>query len=533
MFSGNNGLDGYSLKKYVFPAILVVSLFLLLLPYGKIFLSNEQRIISEVMPDHTVRSDSDVYDQSWQFWWVSYALDNGDDPRYCRLIYPPDGVSLVFQHIGWFDTYLFALTGISSCNPALSYNLSLLLGTLLTALFGWYLARSWGADRYGALFTALALVWLPSRTAHLLQHYQLANCWALIASLWLCREYLSRRNWKYYAGFAVAMLAAAFESPFLAMFAAIGMFATAFIIRASWKRTVMLALIVIIVMIISAMFIIKAPGDAGSPAMDWRRAIYWSAEPQSFILPSPFGLVGEITGMPHRLSWMSNTYEGVVTPGLIVLIAFIFIAWKKKQWRFVLIVLSLFLLSLGPELRILGRPLGIPLPFRLLQSISVLNGIRSPSRFAILGGIFVAIGGGMAIKMMNGRLKNLFIFLFLSEMTVMALPSVSADIPGICYDIPSDRTVLEVPCDDNVRRYALFQTASAYVRQYAFLVRYPEKLERVPEFPEMSAGVDMVLYHRWLFEDDVKAHYDSLYSQYFPGFTSEDSIWILDRRGVR
>ena len=533
MLCGNSVTNGYSIKRYVFPAMLVVSLFLLLLPYGKIFLSHEQRIISEVMPDHTVRSDSDVYDQAWQFWWVSYALDNGDDPRYCNLIYPPDGVSLVFHHIGWFDTYLFALAGISSSNPALSYNLSLMVGTLLTAIFGWYLARSWGADRYGALFTALALAWLPSRTAHLLQHYQLANCSALIASLWLCREYLSKRYRRYYAGFAVAMLAAAFESPFLAMFAAIGMFATAFIIRASWKRTVMLTLIVIVVTIISAMFIIKAPGDAGSPEMDWRKAIYWSAEPQSFILPSPFGLMGEITGMPHRLSWMANTFEGVVTPGLIVLISFIFIVWKKKEWRLALIVLSLFILSLGPELRILGRPLGIPLPFRLLQSIPVLNGLRSPSRFAILGGILVAAGGGMAVTMMKKRLKNFVFFIFLFEMAVQALPSVPADIPAICYEIPPDRTVLEIPCDDNVRRYAYFQTASPYVRQYAFLIRFPKTLERVPEFPEMSASVDLVLYHRWLFEDDVKAHYDSLYTQYFPGFTSEDSIWILDRRGVR
>ncbi len=533
MFSGNSVTDSHSMKRFLFPVMLVVSLFLLLLPYGKIFLSHEQRIIGEIMPDASVRGDSDVYDQAWHFWWVSYALDNGNDPRYCRLIYPPDGVSLVFQHIGWFDTYVFALIGLSSSNPALSYNLSLLLGTLLTAIFGWCLARSWGADRYGALFTALAVAWLPSRTAHLLQHYQLANCWALIAALWLCRKYLLRRDWRYYAGFAVAMLAAVFESPFHAMFVAIGMSATAFIMRANWRRTVMLALVVVIAMIINTMFIIRAPGDVESPAMHWREAIYWSAEPQSFILPSPFGLVGEITGIPHRLSWMPNTYEGVVTPGITVLIAFIFIVWKKKHWRFALIVLSLFVLSLGPELRLFGRPLGIPLPFRILQGFPVLNGIRAPSRFAILGGILVATGGGMAITKMKGNLKSLFFFLFLSEMAVQVLPSVPSYIPGICHEITSDRTVLEIPFDDNVRRYAWFQTASTYVRQYAFLARYPETFEEVPVFPEMSSRVDLVLYHRWLFEDDVKAYYDSLYSQYFPGFTSLDSIWILDRREIK
>ncbi|RKZ09091.1 hypothetical protein DRQ25_07500 [Candidatus Fermentibacteria bacterium] len=482
------------------------------------------------MPGATVKNDSDVYDHVWHFWWVCSALEKGIDPRYCDLVYPPAGLSLVYHHIGWFDTYFFAVTGISCADPALSFNLSLLLGTLLTGLFGWYLARSWGADRYGALFTALALVWLPSRTAHLLQHYQIANCWALIASLWLCREYLKNRKRRYFLGFAAAMLAAAFQSPFHAIFAGIGVIATAFITRADWKRTAMLVLVVITVMILYGAFVVTSPGDAGSPVMNWREAIYWSAEPQSFILPSPFGLLGEVTGLQQRVSWMPNTYEGVVTPGLVILAAFAIIIWKKKRWRFAAVVLGLFLLSLGPELRILGKPLGIPLPFRLMQSIPVLNGIRAPSRFAILGGVLAAVGAGMAFSLMKERLRALFMFLLLFEMTVLTLPLLSAEIPGECYDIPSETRVLEIPRDSNVRRYALFQTSTGYVRQYAFLARFPDFLEDVPQFPDIQENTDVIIYHRWLFEEAERCYYDSVYSQYFPEFTADDSVWIT-RRG--
>ena len=479
------------------------------------------------MPEASVKNDSDVYDHVWHFWWVSNALEKGIDPRYCDLIYPPTGLSLVYHHMGWFDTYFFTIAGISSADPALSFNLSLLLGTLLTGLFGWYLARSWGADRYGALFSALALVWLPSRTAHLLQHYQLANCWALIAALWLCREYLKSRKRRYFLGFAAAMLAAAFQSPFHAIFAGIGVIATAFITRADWKRTVMLVLVVITVMVLYGAFVITSPGGAGSPSLHWREAIYWSAEPQSFILPSPFGLLGEITGLEQRVSWMSNTYEGVVTPGLVMLAAFAIIVWKKKRWRFAAVVLGLFLLSLGPELRIFGRPLGIPLPFRLMQSIPVLNGIRAPSRFAILGGILTAVGAGMAFSMMKERLRALFMFLLLFEMTVITLPLLSAEIPDECYDISPESTVLEIPCDRNVRRYALFQTSTGYVRQYAQLARFPDFLDDIPEFPELRENIDVIMYHRWLYEGAERAFYDSVYAQYFPGFTENDSIWIF------
>ena len=225
----------------------------------------------------------------------------------------------------------------------------------------------------------------------------------------------------------------------------------------------------------------------------------------------------------------TNTYEGVVTPGLVILAAFAIIIWKKKRWRFAAVVLVLFLLSLGPELRIFGRPLGIPLPFRLMQSIPVLNGIRAPSRFAILGGIFAAVGAGMAFSMMKDRLRALLMFLLLFELTVLTLPCLLPEIPEVCYDISCESTILEVPCDRNVRRYALFQTASGYSRQYTHLSRLPDFLADIPEFPEIPDNTDVIIYHRWLFEGTDRDFYDSIYTQYFPGFTEDDSVWILDR----
>jgi len=290
----------------------------------------------------------------------------------------------------------------------------------------------------------------------------------------------------------------------------------------------MLVLAVIAVMVLYGTFVITSPGETESPAMNWREAIYWSAEPQSFILPSPFGLLGEVTGLQQRVSWMPNTYEGVVTPGLVILVAFAIIVWKKKRWRFAAVVLGLFLLSLGPELRIFGRPLGIPLPFRLMQSIPVLNGIRAPSRFAILGGVLAAVGAGMAFSLMKERMRALFMFFLLFEMTVMTLPLLSAEIPEECYGISPENTVLEIPCDRNVRRYALFQTSAGYLRQYAQLARFPSFLDDIPKFPEIQDNIDVIIYHRWLYEGEERAFYDSVYTQYFPGFTEDDPIWILD-----
>ena len=51
---------------------------------------------------------------------------------------------------------------------------------------------------------------------------------------------------------------------------------------------------------------------------------------------------------------------------------------------------------------------------------------------------------------------------------------------------------------------------------------------QVLETLETQDDIDVIIYHRWLYEGDERAFYDSVYAQYFPGFTESDSIWVLD-----
>ncbi|NOQ21846.1 MAG: hypothetical protein GQ565_04235 [Candidatus Aegiribacteria sp.] len=529
MLSGNK--DCHGLRRTLFPLLLIAAVPALLLPYMLVLLSDTPGIIGIPHRESAITEDSDVYEQAWHFWWVSSALQNGQDPRFCPLIYSPEGVSLVYDHIGWHDTLIFAIIGIGKEHPALSHTLSLLLGTMLTAIFGWLLARSWGADRYGALFTALALAWLPSRTAHLLQHYQLANCWTLPASLWLCREYLRKGKLKTLAAFAAIVMLAAVQSPFIAIFAVLGLPATCFIIGGNWKRTAILAGGAGLAAAVVGILILTAPGHITSPSTHWREAIYWAAEPQSFILPSPFGPAGYLFGIPARFSWMSNTAEGVVSPGLTVLAAFVILIWRRRKWRLPVVILGLGLLALGPELRILGRPLGIPLPFRILQLFPVLDGIRTPSRFAILAGLFTAVGAGMGITLVKRRWKLLFLSLLMFELWIPVFSVLSTRIPSACMSIPAGSTVLEVPVDNNVRRYAWFQTGNSCSRRYAFLARLPETGNEDYLLQESLERGDVVVYHRWLFDEEDRNRYDTLYAELFPEGSNADSVWILMNGG--
>lgn len=522
-----------SLAAAVFPLVALTSILLLLLPYAIILFSENPGIIGIPLRGSHIVEDYDVYDHAWHFWWVSRALESGQDPRYCKLIYSPDGISMVFTHIGWYDTIFFAIMGTGSNDPVLSHNLSLLLGTILTALFGWLLARSWGADRYGALFTALAIAWLPVRTAHLLQHYQLANCWTLPAALWLCREYLKKGRFRTLTAYTVIVTLAAIQSPFFAVFAFLGLYATCFIIDGSWKKTGILTAGWAIATAVTGVLIFTASSESVSVSTHWSEAIYWAAEPQSFILPSPFGTAGHIFNIPVRFSWMSNTQDGVVTTGLIVLAAFTIFIWKRKNWKFPAVFLALSLLALGPELRIFGRPLGILLPFRFIQLFPLGDGIRSPSRFAMLGGLFAALGAGMGVTLLKGKWKLLFFTLLLFELFVPVLDTLSTGIPSACRNIPDDRIVLELPVDNHIRMYAWFQTAASYSRRYAFLARLPELNEEDVLLQEAGEEGDVLVYHRWLYDKEDRNRYDTLYAELFPEGSNTDSVWVLMNGGVQ
>ncbi len=506
-------------------ALPAAAMLLVVLPYLPALLGGRGSLVGSAMPGPSVAGDSDAYDGAWHFWWTALAMDRGVDPRLCYLVYPPEGASLAWQHVGWTDTVVWSLLGVGRGSPALSYNLSLAAGSVLTALFGWLLARSWGAGRVGALFVALALAWLPQRTARVMQHYQLANCWALVAALWLGRVYMTRGGRMLPAALLAAVLAASLESPFHGLSAAAGLAVTALAVRPGWHRSAYAAAALAAGGGLALLLMLTAPGEAGTPAMHWREAVYWSAEPQSFLLPSPFGPAWSLAGLPVRMSWMPNAWEGVVGPGLVVLAAMALGALRDRRWLLPAAAAFLGLLCLGPELRLLGRPTGVPLPFRLLGSLPLLEGIRAPARFALPAGILAVLAAGLAVGRTRSRAaRSGLLALMVLELGVVSLPTVPSGVPEACRELGAGRTVTEIPRDPSVRRYALFQTASGYRRSYCFLAR-PVRPAPEPPVPEERPPGTLV-YHRWLFAGSEREELDRECRHLFPGASDSDTVWV-------
>lgn len=510
----------------LFALAALAALLLLIMPYAAMLISGTEGLVGLAPEDAEVAGDGDPYHHAWQFWWVSRAISSGQDPRFCTAVYQPEGASLAYDHVGWFDTLIFAAAGMGERYPGLSHTLAIMTGTVLTAVFGWLLARSWDADRYGALFTAMALAWLPARTAHLLQHYQVADCWALPAALWAATLYYRDGGRGKLGLFFGLTLAGALESPFIAVFIGAGIPVVKMMRHGNRRRMWTLLLVWALPAALLGLATVTSPGVTGRLAPDWREAVYWAAEPQSLALPSPFGTAGSLAGMPVRMSWMSNVFEGVVTPGMIIMILLLIYTIRSKDYRFLLAACGFWLLAMGPELRLLGRPLGVPLPFRIIQLLPVLDGIRAPSRFAIAGGLFAALAAGMAVSGLRGRWKYVAFSLLVIEMGVPSLPVLSMRVPGPCLEIGEGSTVLELPVDRNVRRYSWFQAAGGYGRRYSFMARQPDAEDPGLLMDRSLRSGDVLMYHRWLYGTEERCILDGELESLFPGSSPDDSVWV-------
>lgn len=496
-----------------------------------------------------VSGDSDVYEQAWHFWWVGTSIRSGTDPRTCPLIGLPAPGSLVGQNIGWPDAALFGT--LLPERPGEALFLALLTGTILTAASGFLFARSWGLDAAESLLAAMLITWAPARVAHLLQHYTIACIWPVILALACLRYYLKGRSPLLLAAASLSLLAASLESAYHLLSGVLG---SALIIAAQARastpgRTAASSAGVLLAASSAGLFYLSFPGSLPGGAGPGQ-ALYWSAEPASYLLPSPFGTLGAVAGLDGRAPWMPNIFDGVVTPGFFaILMAALALLGRGSRdlpgWRgscLVPFLLSIvpFLLSLGPRLKILGAPTCLPLPYAIALGLPVLEGARSASRFAILGSVFLAVPAARFARSIGRSAATVIVTMAALELVPPGLPSVDPAIPSV-YSSGLEGSVLEIPASDAIRRYAYFMTEDGCSRIVFFHARRAAGLPaavdpflagsgaRVTEEEALETGADLIIYNRWLYGPEERADLDMLYSGLFEYAPVSDTVWVWRR----
>ncbi len=502
--------------------LLIILSALLLLPWAVTFLTSGETVGMYARNLHVlVEGDSDVYDCIWHVHWIRTAVKGGFDPR----VY--GNVSLAWHNMGWPDLFISLITGSN-------YNVMLLLGSLFSALAGYLLARSWGLGTIGSLLAGFIIAWMPVRVIRMYQHYPIASIGFLLMSMLFLRKWVVEKGRSNLIFLVMFSALAVMESLYHGITIALGWLITSFVLGKKYaKRSLFAGVLAGTGCIIGSLWILSAPGAFGqNPGKDWKEAVFWAAEPQSYFLPS-------FLGNPLVLDYMPNHFEGIVTPGASVAILALFYCWKKRSWRALIAVLAVITLTMGPLFKLNGVPTPVPLPYLLLVKLPWLSAARAPSRLAILTGIMAALAAGAFIEKRKPRTGWLLAGIILIEIVPLKLNTIPVTTPHFYSTEAAAGLTLEIPSSDRIRMYSLFSIADNSPRIVKFLARGDELgLESVPlslrwgssippdfEALEMT-GAETIVYNRWMFTDSIRGCYDLLYKDIFPEYSAQDSVWV-------
>jgi len=504
--------------------LLILLVSAVVLPWMVLLLAQNDTVgMYQEKPHSLIEKDSDVYDSLWQFWWVKNAVNNGEDPRVYRE------ETLAWHNVGWPDQLFAFITGAG-------YNLVLFISAVFTGFAGYLLARSWKLKVNGALLAGFIMIWMPVRAIRMYQHYTIASIGFVLMVFFFARKWITGGGRKNLVVTAVFSALAVMESLYFGLVVAFGWLITSFLSgKQHWKRSTVAGIAAAAGCAAGALWLFTAPGALGqNPGVDWKDAVYWAAEPQSFVLPS-------FLGQPLTPDYMPNPFEGVVSPGSVVALLALVYCWKKRSWKALAAVAAVIVLAWGPLLKFNGVPTAVPLPYMALVKIPWLSAARAPSRLAILTGIMAAIAAGAMVERFKSFAGWLVTSMIILEIVPLKLSTLETAVPRFYSTAIQTGSVLEIPASNKIRRYSLFETVDGSPRLVKYLARGGEaQMDRIParlrwestERPEetdlISAGAATVVYNRWMFTDSIRSHYDSLYSGIFPEYSisDSDSVWV-------
>jgi len=207
------------------------------------------------------------------------------------------------------------------------------------------------------------------------------------------------------------------------------------------RNLIILATFSIPFLLLSSVNIWKMKHFALSGVTKWN-AEYSSTNIVSLATPPNFTIVGQ--------KFFGNSYQNYsgifsdktmyvgVTVLLLAGLGVIYLKKKKELWLWLGILLSSFILALGPMLQISTLKVSAWLPFGILQYLPILNIIRAPSRFMVLVFLCLAILSGYGVCFIWEHVKS-------RTATIIILAMALAGLLIEYYPVNAPETDLYMP----------------------------------------------------------------------------------------
>jgi hypothetical protein len=432
----------------------------------------------------------DAYKLAWDLWWPTKALlELRSNPFFSDYIFYPLGTTLVFDTI-IFVSALLAIPLQSVFGFVATHNILIVLSFVLSAYGTYLLIYHLTSNGYAAFVGGIIFAFCPYKFAHLRAHFHLMTTEGIpFYALYLFKtiQEPSKRRHALLAGlfFLITALQSGYYAVYLGIFTVIYFIFLFFQDRRSpvnpstlrnpvlWKNLGVLVLVVLIGLspiLYLAFKTVQGNQVTLTEARDY--AIKTSADLMSFFYPSTYHSLWRYSDEYVYLinqSFRGGNLEADVFIGYSALILALYAFFSQykhnpsvKFWG--ITALINFILALGPFLQIHGflfrKIYGYPLlylPYNLVYFIPIVREARTPSRFAIMVMLAIAVLVAYAcIPIFSGLQTQkavliqtmVLVLLILLEYISIPFPLFNGKVPPLYYELskePGDFTIMEIP----------------------------------------------------------------------------------------
>ncbi len=418
----------------------------------------------------------DAYQFYWGIWWIHHSIfEMGESPYYTDLLFYPYGVSLTFHTLSIFNG-MAAAPLVAGGGTTIAFNIVFLLMFPVSGIGMYLLCYHICCDRKAAFVGSLVFVFSPFRLVRSEAHLNIFSIqWLPFFILFLLKSFAeAKRRVIYIFAGAAAFAANALSCWYYMIYSILiaGYLTLADLCKRKSVKFWIKPVIITFSTVTAGLFImlpvllpVAADLSQESNYLYAGNSEKYSIDLLSYLLPShlhPF-----LGNAARRIAGPAGTFHGNRCEGMAAIgyaalfFALLGIVKKRNSIKWAVLALIGLIFSLGPVLHIGGyKYTSIPMPYRIIQVIPIINGARVPGRFAVILtlslSILVSQGISYSLKLTAYRPKSLikkaaapfFAVLILFEYLPVPLSTCSTCVPELLKKIRDDnecRAVIEWP----------------------------------------------------------------------------------------
>ncbi len=421
--------------------------------------------VAAQLSTHLAGGRDDLMTHQWTFWWVKQALLHGQNPYYTQLIFYPQGVTLLYHNIAWFNIGVW-LPLQAVLGGTAAYNVIFIATFTLNSFAMYLLVREWTGTLSAAWIGGLVYGFWPFIQSQYDHPNMIVVFWIPLTLLFLKRTLERRRRRDaLIAGVCLAMIGVTRWHLLIMGGVVIGLYVLYACVTQRACRTRRVFSLLALVGVVAGLLLLPVtlPVVVGQLTREHPEDIFLDEQDTgqtdvlAYLLPTrDHPLSSEATRQLSENLLINQSYIPFLGYVTLALAIFGTLSRRRQAGLWALAAIGCALLALGPQLRVNGQLYpDVPMPYRMVEGVFRI--LRKPDRFNVVLGLPVAMlasFGAQALLQrrqvgrLSGVLAVVLCAIILIEYRVVPFPTVQVDTPAWFRQLaqePGDFAILDLP----------------------------------------------------------------------------------------